>query len=134
MGRGVVTTAGGSPTAAWAVRIHSMGNAQLGDDLFTLLAGHPLLSRDGTRELSVIEIRGGAFRITVRRPEAPFVADLVVVPDDEVGNRDQRSAHPAPDQWITGDAKRHLIWELFNCRCLSLTSRDNAAGPSEHAP
>ncbi len=129
MGTGIVTRSGADPLEVWNNRIDNFDSADLSAALRTLLGGGQLISKDGVLEISAAPA-GAANRhtISVRIPDAPYVADLVVtaLPADECSDPDYRSSSPSPDSWMNASARgRRVSWELFNCRVHTLTSRTN---------
>lgn len=129
MGKGIVTSNGAHPLDEWRARLAWFGSEVLSDDLRALLSGTPVTSADGELEISSLALPDGstAVRLTLRRPTAPFVADLVVIPSKSTSNvqdRDPRSPIPAPDRWKT-DAPDGVVWELFNCEVATLRPRAN---------
>jgi hypothetical protein len=129
VGKGIVTGNGADPLLEWKTRLNWFGSAALSADLRALLSGAEVLSLDGQLEISSLDFAdgSGAMTLTIRRPEAPYVADLVVIPlpgGDGPKNRDPRSPTPAPDQWRS-QALDGVEWELFNCKLVRLKSREN---------
>ena len=129
MGKGIVTSNGAPPLAEWKARLAWFGSDVLTQDLRMLLSGQRVHSVDGELEISSLLLTdgSGATMLTIRRPAAPYVADIVVVPipdNANVKDRDVRSPIPAPDQWQTV-VPDGVYWELFNCRVATLKARKN---------
>lgn len=129
MGTGITTRSGAAPLAVWRNRIDNFDSPELSAALRTLLGGEPLTSRDGVVEVSAApDGAPGRHRLTVRIPAAPYVADLVgsALEPAQCPDPDDRYSSPSPDKWITQPARGAvLVWELFNCRIHTLTSRRN---------
>lgn len=128
MGNGISMSSGADPLDAWRGRINNFGSVALSAALRTLLSGNELACADGVIEVSAIQAGlPNRHRLTVRIPQAPYVADLVLsaVPAVECANPDDRDSSPSPDRWIRPVAGNAMVWELFNCRLHTLTSRPN---------
>lgn len=129
MGKGIITTSGADPLEVWNNRIDNFGSPDLSAALRTLLGGGAVISKDAAVEISALPAAAtGRHRITIRIPDAPYVADLVVtaLPARDCPEPDPRSSSPSPDQWMRLSAGgRRVTWELFNCRIHTLTSRPN---------
>jgi hypothetical protein len=129
VGTGIVTGNGADPLIEWKARLAWLGSETLSNDVRRLLSGQLVLSVDGELEISSLPLAdgSGATMLTVRRFNAPYVAEIVVLPIPNeviVNDRDGRNPIPAPDQWrvIIPDG---VQWELFNCRVATLKSRAN---------
>lgn len=129
MGKGILTVSGADPLSQWQSRIDTFDSAEVSDALRTILSGKPLVSRDGTLEVSSSpDGRPNRHRITIRVPDAPYVADIKVtaLTHDAIADPDPRTAIPSPDGWMTtAPTSDDVTWELFNCRLHTLQSREN---------
>jgi hypothetical protein len=129
MGLGIISENGAKPLKEWGLRIRNLGSPELADAVRSLLAGEAVKAVDGVREISVLAGRGEEYRITIRLPEAPYVADLYLEARDRGDLMgvppDPRSSIPSPDAWISSDGGATTTWELFNCVIQSLQTRDN---------
>ncbi|MGJ7440975.1 hypothetical protein [Aquipuribacter sp. MA13-6] len=129
MGRGIRTKDGDDPLVAWQGRLLWFGDDDLTAALRSLLGGRPVVSQDRVLEISVMPLATpGASRVSVLRPGAPYVADLVVSAWDGGASPDPRTALPAPDQWRHPDGAGQVRWELFNCVLHTLRSREDGSG------
>lgn len=129
MGKGITTRSGADPLVQWALRIQNFGSAELSAALEAFLGGQPLVSTDGDLEISELAKGDNRFRVSLRIPDAPYVADIVVQAVEADGGvdveSDPRNAIPSPDGWITEGAHHVKTWELFNCVLITLQSREN---------
>jgi hypothetical protein len=134
MGNGIFSVNGADPLVEWRSRLNWFDSDPLAGsvaaDLRRLLSGEQVDSEEGVLELSSRPLpRSEAHVVTVRRPEAPLAADVVVRPlsaGDAVPVTDQRDPRPSPERWRLELSPEITRWELFNCVVHSLVSRANA--------
>lgn len=128
MGKGIRTTSGADPLQQWQTRIDNFDSSELSAALRLLLSGGQLTSQDGILEVSSIEITANRHKISVRIPDAPYVADVDVTARVPNSDPDERSPIPSPDNWMSRpEADSDVTWELFNCLMHTLQSRYNKA-------
>ena len=129
MGKGIRTRSGADPVGQWQTRIENFGSVEVSDALRDLLSGSPLVSREGVLEVSSLtDLAPNRHRISIRVPDAPYVADLVVtaLAADAIPDPDARPSIPSPDSWMTASPTgEDITWELFNCQVHTLQSREN---------
>lgn len=126
MGSGIRTLEGDDPLVVWRMKVHSYADARTTSALKDLLSGRTVIATDGILEVSAQPIATpDAFRVSVRRPEAPFVAEFVMSAWDSRAAPDPSSPLPTPDQWLTVLGDDRTQWELFNCTIHRLGSREN---------
>lgn len=129
MGKGIITSNGIPPVEEWKIRLTLFNSEDLIADLRRLFQGKAVDSQDGRLELSCLPLREpDHHKIYVRRPHAPYMAEIVLRPlraEDNGGVRDTRQPLPCPDQWRTKISDKVTRWELFNCVLHTLVSRIN---------
>ena len=128
MGKGIITSYGHDPLGEYAFRISTFNSQLLSDDVRQLLSGQVVNAADGVRELTTAPAPSSLHRLSVRRPNEPYVVDIFlrpVEPRDNVSKLDGRSSTPSPDQWGPIPNAHIAQWELFNCVIHSVKSRDN---------
>lgn len=129
MGKGILTGSGADPLSQWQSRINNFGSTEVSDALRAILSGRPLVSRDGSLEISSCpDGRPNRHRITIRVPNAPFVADvrITALTHQAIPDPDLRTSIPSPEGWMTPEpTSGDVTWELFNCLLHTLQSREN---------
>lgn len=132
MGAGIITSNGQDPLVEYGLRMALFGSEQLSGDLRRIFTGSVITSQDGVLELTTEPVPASPplsmHKLSIRRPNAPYVADIFLRPaeaTDRIPNRDARSSKPSPDQWGPRVSSSDTTWELFNCVIHSLTSRRN---------
>lgn len=132
MGRGIITIHGANPLVEWRARLIWIGSEELSADVRSLMSGDPVISEDGVLELSFQVWADPLYRLTARRPNAPYCVDIflrALQTNDSVkvaqGSRDNRDPLPIPDQWMNDISEHRRVIELFNCVVHLLSTRNN---------